>query len=901
MGRWVCSILGAVALSCSSTATPTESDRSDGVSSVTTALGEPQDGFPSWGERVIHVWSNRARANPAADLSSCSVCAESACYSPRPPLVWNHNLARAARFHSDNLALGGCSLQHNSPCTIDSSINTLYTPGSCNGDPSCACDEGAASCGASVMSWTARIGLFGATGNAENIASNGGGPLSAFYAWLWEPDSNTSCGFRIANGHRYNILSGQRHLGVGRSVQGTQRIYTQDFSSASATPDGIIAGVHYPETGTDLAFRANWFRSNGDGPTAAFVNVDGTCYPMVLERGVDDSNATYIADVTTATAGCRHYYFTFTDPSGTLTYPTTGSFGIGCGADWSATRPADCGSCTPDCTGRVCGNNGCGGSCGSCAPDQSCDEASGQCACTDAECDGACVDTNSDPNHCGGCDAACQTGEFCLAGTCQCSPTCGGQVCGDDGCGGSCGSCGPGETCNGGQCECGAPGYMLCRNECVDTNRERRNCGDCGVRCRGRAQCINGSCSTGACTPDCSGRECGDDGCGGQCTPGCGADESCDTAGQCICNIGLSLCGNACVSLATDNNHCGTCGNACGGSESCQAGVCIPNCTPDCSGKTCGDDGCGGTCGSCRAGQSCAAGNCMCPAGTTECGTTCANTDSDPLHCGGCDTPCAGGELCAGGSCSCTPTCDGLSCGDDGCGGTCGMCESDEVCVSGACACGGALTRCGAGCTDLRNDTGNCGSCGTQCSNAETCIAGSCDTSPGPDAGCVAVCDGRNCGDDGCGGSCGDCEDGRQCSAGLCSCGGAETACGAECVDLRSSSNHCGQCDSPCASDQACAGGVCSGGNARPDAGADLRDAGSSDAGRGDAGTASDSGTRADAARRDATMADGSAEPDESGSCGCRVHRKTTPDGSAGCAFALAALLFRRRRRRQRQ
>jgi hypothetical protein len=67
------------------------------------------------------------------------------------------------------------------------------------------------------------------------------------------------------------------------------------------------------------------------------------------------------------------------------------------------------------CTGKSCGDDGCGESCGSCAKGSSCSPA-GQCVA------GACV------------------------------PTCGGAVCGDDGCGGSCGSCAAGSTCNAGAC-----------------------------------------------------------------------------------------------------------------------------------------------------------------------------------------------------------------------------------------------------------------------------------------------------------------------------------------------------------------------------------------------------------------------------------------------------------------
>jgi formylglycine-generating enzyme required for sulfatase activity len=74
------------------------------------------------------------------------------------------------------------------------------------------------------------------------------------------------------------------------------------------------------------------------------------------------------------------------------------------------------------------------------------------------------------------------------------------------------------------------------------------------------------------CTPDCTGRKCGDDGCGGVCSE-CGDGEFCDTSGD------LWQC----------------------------------TCQPQCDGKACGDDFCGGTCGDCPEGQSCFAGQC------TEC------------------------------------------------------------------------------------------------------------------------------------------------------------------------------------------------------------------------------------------------------------------------------------------
>lgn len=49
---------------------------------------------------------------------------------------------------------------------------------------------------------------------------------------------------------------------------------------------------------------------------------------------------------------------------------------------------ADAASCTPDCEGRECGDDGCGGSCGDCLDSQQCGEA-GICECKDGEIDEA--------------------------------------------------------------------------------------------------------------------------------------------------------------------------------------------------------------------------------------------------------------------------------------------------------------------------------------------------------------------------------------------------------------------------------------------------------------------------------------------------------------------------------
>lgn len=75
-------------------------------------------------------------------------------------------------------------------------------------------------------------------------------------------------------------------------------------------------------------------------------------------------------------------------------------------------------SCLPNCTGKVCGSDGCGGSCGS-----------------------------------------CKANEVCQGGACLCIPDCSGRECGTDGCGGSCApGCAEGVHClDNGKCAKSGP------------------------------------------------------------------------------------------------------------------------------------------------------------------------------------------------------------------------------------------------------------------------------------------------------------------------------------------------------------------------------------------------------------------------------------------------------------
>lgn len=262
----------------------------------------------------------------------------------------------------------------------------------------------------------------------------------------------------------------------------------------------------------------------------------------------------------------------------------------------------NCPICVPDCEDRVCGSDGCGGSCGTCAGGAACDD----------------------------------------QGLC-CIPNCEGQECGDDGCGGSCGACPTAYGCVKGWCVapypvgcfgtevpsapvcpssadmagcCDARGRVVwCDNDqlfCIDCPVFDMGCGwmaspfGSGYDCGGAYDDPSGEHPRECrCEPQCGGRICGPDGCGGVCGT-CGEGFWCDAStGACV-----SRCIPSCVNRNCGDDGCGgTCGT-CGNNGVCEEGRCV--CAPSCAGKECGDDGCGGTCPStCQSGEACKEGRCV--------------------------------------------------------------------------------------------------------------------------------------------------------------------------------------------------------------------------------------------------------------------------------------------------
>lgn len=181
-----------------------------------------------------------------------------------------------------------------------------------------------------------------------------------------------------------------------------------------------------------------------------------------------------------------------------------------------------------------------------------------------------------------------------------------------------------------------------------------------------------------ACEPGCSGRRCGDDGCGGSCGAPCADGLTCTPEGQCAESVCLPSCEGAVCGDDGCGSSCGTCPEG----EGCVAGACV--CVPDCDDRQCGPDGCGGFCGGCAAELFCRTldGQCV-----ESCERECDGRVCGDDGCGGsCGGECPEGTACSGaGQCVCAPSCGENVCGDDGCGGSCGSCASVQDCVEGRC------------------------------------------------------------------------------------------------------------------------------------------------------------------------------------------------------------------------
>ena len=493
--------------------------------------------------------------------------------------------------------------------------------------------------------------------------------------------------------------------------------------------------------------------------------------------------------------------------------------------------------CVPDCTSplgpKTCGDDGCGGTCGSCASTQACEE--GHCVCVPA-CGSAAGPKDCGDDGCDGVCGVCPPDELCNAGHCECVPDCaapGGGVkeCGSDGCAGSCGDCPTSEACGlNGFCGCepdcaGLDGPKECGGDgCGGV------CGLCqaGDSCDAAGICVppveGESCASPlvvgslphVATGDTDGalddHSYGADACPGLPAPG-GADLA-DHVYRFIpsedgtYSIGLDASAAAELYLLSG---CGGAGEQCvagatGAAESALvlelvAGIPVSivvdgaggytltvdevSCQPQCLGLQCGGDGCGGSCGECTGGLVCAQdGQCGQPAGDdcseaplvgalpfTVSGTTVGATDNYHYSAGTCPPDAQGSGL---GSADRVwffepPADDEYLITVAGASGVSAYVVTDCGAVDFTCVAGGSSVI-GAVSVKAELDGG---------SAYYVIVDAALGTPPGAFtltidvAPCLPDCAGKDCGPNGCGGTCGACSGGALCHADG-SCGAAE-------------------------------------------------------------------------------------------------------------------------------
>jgi hypothetical protein len=383
--------------------------------------------------------------------------------------------------------------------------------------------------------------------------------------------------------------------------------------------------------------------------------------------------------------------------------------------------------------------------------------------------------------------------------------------------------CGDDDDCNSELCSGNVCRSATCRNDELDGDETDKDCGgsclpcadglhcSVGAHCQSRVCTASGFCETAKCTDTVKNGEETSEDCGGGTCDKCSNGASCEIARDCMSDF--------CVESADKTER--TCAS--------------PDCGDDTLNGSETDEDCGGTCPGCAPGLRCnvdkdclslvctmsvdGVGLCEPP----TCGDETQNQGEAAPDCGGpckgcpADTPCSKPEDCADLVCKAlvtdaSPTCAAATCGDSvkngdesdvDCGSLCPYrCEVDDSCTAHA---------------DC--ETNSCG------------MAAEC-----ADASCVPTCQAASCmdsrknGDEtavDCGGSCGtcavgaECTDNSDCTSGrcnddICQPGGLGSACGvpADCASGRcSEAALCerGHAGDGCSLDEDCASDICSG------------------------------------------------------------------------------------------
>ncbi len=313
-------------------------------------------------------------------------------------------------------------------------------------------------------------------------------------------------------------------------------------------------------------------------------------------------------------------------------------------------------------------------------------------------------------------------------------------------CGNSAGCLGSASVCGNGKCDsgeststcpsdCKTPNQTVCGNGTCESGETASNCpSDCKTTV---AVCGNGTCESGesksncpsdcggtTCTPDCSGKYCGDsDTCGGKCSGPCSNGGTCTSSKT--CTTPKPVCGNGnCESGETASS----CPSDCGGGSAqcgnliCEAGENTTNCNQDCDPATvCVMNACADPVMSCLSDSKCGTMyQCVAKCnGNNTCAQSCASAaGSAATSLFSAMAQCINGSGCSGGT---TPQCGN------------GACESGETASNCPADCGG-----GSGGNPCDSACGKQAPMGCWCDSACKQNGDCCDaTGQGTDKTCV--------------------------------------------------------------------------------------------------------------------------------------------------------------------
>jgi hypothetical protein len=345
------------------------------------------------------------------------------------------------------------------------------------------------------------------------------------------------------------------------------------------------------------------------------------------------------------------------------------------------------------------------------------------------------------------------------------------------------------------ECVYGCEGCGKGMENCGDgicQESEGEDCSECpgDCTCDAGEKCFKGSC----CVGDCTGKQCGSDGCGGTCgacpCDVCSPDQTwCDDSGQCIVSDGATCaqygeCLNAC------DDYDDLCFSQCESEASSQAVAAMEawgQCVVDAGYWDCWDLPC-----VCEVYGQCADAFYACYQGTKDCAGLWACMEAC-----GVDSDCAGDCISDASLDGFSTGMDLLACAAADCGDEfsfpCMQSAAEDYCTSELDQCLECKPACGA---KECGDDGCGGSCGS-CPAGVPCVAGLCE--------CVPDCKDKECGDDGCGGSCGECEKGMTCSDdAVC-----VEICVPDCADAECGDDGCGSVCGECDAKDHCVEGEC--------------------------------------------------------------------------------------------